>query len=188
MWTQGSWICFQGRFAASSACRTAAEKKAPQAFHLLAAAKLHKLRRHRSLPAAQSRLDVAREQRESADEIWLLAQLIGTSKKLPQRMPAKDVVESAIAEFCLYRACFGRADFAVMQTYLFGKRPRLPALHAGGDDRDMVHSAGLDRDISADILETRSPEQLARSRNVLDAHEAIVVHGSVFEWRSYQTQ
>src|SRR5262245_30116514 len=68
-----------------------------------------------------------------------------------------------------------------MEAVLLGKRARLPTSHPRGDYRDVIDSSQLHRHVSADVLETLSPEQLAGPRDVLDAHESIVIRRLVPE-------
>ena len=53
----------------------------------------------------------------------------------------------------------------------------------------MIHAPGLNRHVSAYLLEARAPKQLAEPGDVLDAYEPIVVVTSVVpEWCSDQSQ
>jgi hypothetical protein len=51
----------------------------------------------------------------------------------------------------------------------------LPPFHSRGHHRDMIYATALYWNISTDRLKAFAPEHLTTSRNVLDAHETIVV-------------
>jgi hypothetical protein len=69
----------------------------------------------------------------------------------------------------------GRAYRPVMNTILLGEGARLPALHSGGNHRNVVDGPTPDRNVTSDRLEATPPKYLASSGDMFDAHEAIVV-------------
>ncbi len=68
----------------------------------------------------------------------------------------------------------------MVHTHPIGKRPCPPAFHPCRQRRDHVDSAAFERHVSTNLLETRSPEHLTRTRDVLSAAERIVVGDAVF--------
>src|SRR6516225_6492128 len=87
-------------------------------------------------------------------------------------MSSESIVEFSNSKLCLQRAAFSRSNLPVMQTNLFGKCPRFPALHSRCDDGNMIYASRLYRHVSANVLKTGTAEKLARTGNMLDAHKA----------------
>src|SRR5580704_1977792 len=101
-------------------------------------------------------------------------------------MVPNDVILPAVAKFRHQQAVLRSPHRAMMQRHFFGKCPCLPALHPCGYNCNMIDATTLYRHVSANLLETFAPKQLAGTGNVFDAYETIVINRirAILEWRS----
>src|ERR1700733_9836260 len=90
-------------------------------------------------------------------------------------MIAERVVFGSEFELCLEYALSRSIHRSMMNAYLVGESPSLPALHSCGNNCDMVDAAAFDRSISTDGFEALPPEQLATAPDIFDVREAVVV-------------
>src|SRR6516225_2163567 len=84
----------------------------------------------------------------------------------------------------------GCAHLAMVQANRFRKRSRLPSLHPGGKNCNVIDPASFNGLISANLFKTFAAENLARSGHVLNVHKAIIVNlvRSLLERRANQAE
>src|SRR5579863_3683973 len=155
-------------------------KKTPehllQAVQLFLMAERHEGARDGALVAAQPCGEITRPQSQPANHERFLAHLVCAAEHLPQRMVSDEVVPPAKVESRPHLPRIGRSHHAMMEAGLFGERAGLPTLHARRGGGNGVNGPPAHRNVSADFFEARPPEHLARSGNMVAAHEAIVVN------------
>src|SRR5271154_245355 len=71
-----------------------------------------------------------------------------------------------------------------MLTCFVRESMRMPAVHPRREDGDDINSSAFHRNITANLLETFTPEHLSRAGNVIRAAEPVVIDLSVFTKRS----
>ena len=105
-------------------------------------------------------------------------------------MAAESVVLHSESESRHHAAALGGAHGAVVGAGFLGKRSCFPALHPGGDHRNVIDPAAFHRHIAANFLETLAAEDLACARHMLDTHEAVIVSSvlRILEGGSHQSQ
>src|SRR5262245_60592684 len=120
------------------------------------------LRRNGSLASSHRTADVAGQEREAAQHVRPPFHLEGRPAHLPHRVPAEVVV---LAPQPVQGTEFPRgrgAHRSMVAARLFKEGPGFPTLHPGGGYRDPVNATARNRHVSADLLETLAPKQLAR--------------------------
>src|SRR5438093_13413965 len=164
-------------------------KELSQAQHLFASAKSNQFWRNGALHTADHCPQITRENHGTADNEWLLGDLVDRPKKLPQRMPAQRIVKLAIGKFSQQLTAFSRPHLAMVFAEFLREGPGLPALHPGIKDRNMINSSSLYCNVTADFLEAFAPKQLAGARYMFNTYKAVIVtHGTFLERRPGQTQ
>src|SRR2546425_4459593 len=91
-------------------------------------------------------------------------------------MVSNRVILSAIPKLCPQQAVLGCSHLPMVERNLIRKCPCLPTFHPRGDDCNMIDTTAFHRHISADLLKTPTPKNLAGSGHVLNIDEAIVVN------------
>src|SRR5205085_9729298 len=78
----------------------------------------------------------------------------------------------------------GRTNFSEVAIGSFRKGSCRPAFHPGCRYGDKIHAAVFDRRVSTDGFEALAPEELARSGDMVDTDEPVVVLKAAFgKWR-----
>ena len=115
--------------------------------------------------------------------------MIDGAKELPKWMAAKCVIEHSHAESSFENPVISRSNLAVMVTGFLGKRSGFPPLHPRCDNGDVIDASARHWNEAAYRLKAFPSEKLTRARDMLNAHEAIVITTVIFlERRPDQTK
>src|SRR5262249_14011919 len=138
-----------------------AQEQLAKSRHLLRSVKRNYLGRNRPAHPPRHCPKIPEDQEQPPKYQGLRLHLKDSAQDLPQRVSTHVVVLLTMSKPCHQRVPVSGTHFPMVKASLLQKRPRLPALHSSGCDRNPINPPAFDWSITAYFFKALAPEHLA---------------------------
>src|SRR5262245_10180558 len=138
-----------------------AQEQLAKSRHLLRSVKRNHLGRNRPTHPPCHCPKISEDQEQPPKYQGLRLHLKDSAQDMPQRVSTYVVVLFTMSKPCHQWVPVSGTHFPMVKARLLQERPRLPALHPGGCDRDPINTPASDWSITANFFKALAPEHLA---------------------------